>query len=103
VLDATVDVPEEGLNAESEEDVEDESGGKDAEGEDGGEDADADVDVDDEGEEEREERDQHGDEAEEDGVSNSGYTGVFSSGQIIFSTIFLHLAKRVFTKMTSFN
>lgn len=72
----TVDVPEEGLDAESEEGVEDESGEKDAEGEEGSEDADADVDVDDEGEDEGEERDQHGDEEEEDGVSNSSYTSV---------------------------
>lgn len=76
LLDDTVDVPEEGLDAEREEGVEDESGENDAEGEERGEDADADVDVDDEGEDEGEERDQHGDEEEEEGVSNSSFIGV---------------------------
>ena len=103
MLDDTVGVPKEGLDAESEEGVEDESGEKDAEGEEGGEDADADVDVDDEGEDEGEERDQQGDEEEEDGVSNKSFTGVMALFFIVmhiflltdnFVPLFLHLAKR---------
>ena len=75
-LDDTVDVPYEGLDAESEEDVRDESDEKDAEGEEEGEEEFEDADVDDESEDEGEERDQYGSEVEEDDVSNSSYTGV---------------------------